>query len=156
MNSQTLLMLCCTLALQFAYYVDAAAFLRQDKDKSAPAVVENANQQYISPEVAHLLLEPQVVQDLLELQSQYRPGQEQVVESAPEAELPAQKRAQTFVRFGKRAQTFVRFGKRAQTFVRFARLHCKKSRFLTLERGSCSSTPSSTPEHQSTLQYNIK
>uniref|UniRef100_A0A1I7SRV4 CRE-FLP-12 protein n=1 Tax=Bursaphelenchus xylophilus TaxID=6326 RepID=A0A1I7SRV4_BURXY len=95
MNSQTLLMLCCTLALQFAYYVDAAAFLRQDKDKSAPAVVENANQQYISP------------------------GQEQVVESAPEAELPAQKRAQTFVRFGKRAQTFVRFGKRAQTFVRF-------------------------------------
>ena len=38
-------------------------------------------------------------------------------ESSPSAD----KRAQSFVRFGKRAQTFVRFGKRAQTFVRFGR-----------------------------------
>ncbi|CAD5213085.1 unnamed protein product [Bursaphelenchus okinawaensis] len=112
-------MLCCTLAVQLVYYVDAAAFLRSDKDSKASPVAETGSQQYISPEVANLLLEPQVVQELLELQSQYRPGQEPVEASAVEQEMTPQKRAQTFVRFGKRAQTFVRFGKRAQTFVRF-------------------------------------
>jgi hypothetical protein len=46
---------------------------------------------------------------------------QQIPSSDSESSPSADKRAQSFVRFGKRAQTFVRFGKRAQTFVRFGR-----------------------------------
>uniref|UniRef100_A0AC34FJG7 Uncharacterized protein n=1 Tax=Panagrolaimus sp. ES5 TaxID=591445 RepID=A0AC34FJG7_9BILA len=54
-------------------------------------------------------------------QNQNNNAQNVLSSSDSESSPTADKRAQSFVRFGKRAQTFVRFGKRAQTFVRFGR-----------------------------------
>jgi len=119
MMNQLMLVVCTVvggvLMLEAAYLpapnvVDAAA--PKDGDSVAQRAVQQNFQNDLrafyterySPDVARVLMNPHLMQELYEAVQQ--PIQ---VESDYKPSAPA-KRAQTFVRFGKRSQTFVRFG----------------------------------------------
>ena len=92
-----------------------AAYLRngntKNNDAAAQQPSEDAHLSYFmeqySPEVARILSNPRLQQELYEAIQQ--------IQQQPEPEYKSgapSKRAQTFVRFGKRSQTFVRFGRK--------------------------------------------
>jgi len=109
---QSSLLVLCTVACSLL--ITDAAFLRtgEVKESEAAQQAQSADihvpyylDQY-SPEVAQILTNPRLLQELHEAIQQLQQSEPEFKQSAPS------KRAQTFVRFGKRAQTFVRFGRR--------------------------------------------
>jgi len=120
----TLLLVLCTLGCNL-FLLGSASYIRQsapavDDKKTPEKLVEDVGKDQLppndrpyyveqySPEVARILMNPHLMQELYQaIQYQPQPSSQSGYEPAVEAPM---KRAQTFVRFGKRAQTFVRFG----------------------------------------------